>query len=416
MNILDRIKNEKNFHDIKNIFKGLKTSFAKNLSVLIVNLPCNGFGDIVFAMKFSNILRKWYGCDVNILTPQKDGFVSLGENPNNVYQLQGKSKSLQCRRLSKLTPNKKVPKADIIFVAPLQADFDPTISDIQKLLPYATKFNTFFLSEYNDSLRKKIDFHTGIGKNRYGLLFTDIKDSSPLPELKYPYAVVYIQSSFGNYRQCLYNFIKMVSLKYKKNNFELVLPNWVTQSMTRHIFKIVYPHFRKVFIKTKEDSVELEGNPNEKNTLYLRLDIFPLPNKKMVDLMSHSVKDILVTGDQSITDALSCCVDKNIFYQIAPWKKDFAKNLVKEMPNKWLSASKTACGGLESISYRSDYRQFKKDWDFRKRAKPYMDGIFYYTAEKKYGKNKKELSLYEDIARSSKTSISFRNKINSLLK
>ena len=205
-------------------------------------------------------------------------------------------------------------------------------------------------------------------------------------------------------------------MKYKKNNFELVLPNWVTHSMAKHIFKIVYPHFRKVFIKTKEDSVELEGNPNEKNTLYLRLDIFPLPNKKMVDLMSHSVKDILVTGDQSITDALSCCVDKNIFYQIAPWKKDFAKNLVNEMPNKWLSASKTACGGLESINYRSDYRQFKKDWDFRKRAKPYMDGIFYYTAEKKYGKNKKELSLYEDITRSSRTAKSFRDKINSLLK
>lgn len=397
-----------------NTFKGLHSPFSKNLSVLIVNLPCNGFGDIVFAMKFRNILKEWYGCKVNILTPQKDSFISLGEDKDNVYQLEGKTKSLQCRRLSNLTHSEKLPIADIIFVAPLQADFDPSLNDIQNLLPYANKLNTFFISEYNDSLRKKMDFHTGIGKNRYGLLFTDTGDSSPLPELKNPYCVVYIQPKIGNYKQCLYNFVKMVSLKYKKNNFELVLPTWISKPIAKEIFKLVSQHFKKIIVKSKDETTELDGNETEEKTAFLRFDIFPLPNKKMIDLMVHSVKDILVTGDQSMTDALSCCVDKNIFYQIAPWKKDFANNLAKEMPNHWLARSKTSCGTMESINYKSNYKKFKHTWDFRTRAKPDMDSIFYFIAEKKYGKDKKALSQYENIGLSSTTKKAFQKKLNSL--
>ena len=35
--------------------------------------------------------------------------------------------------------------------------------------------------------------------------------------------------------------------------------------------------------------------------------------------MKDSVEDILVTGDQSLTDVLSCCKsNKNVWYQIAP--------------------------------------------------------------------------------------------------
>ena len=272
-------------YDIKNIFKGKQTPFTKNLFVIIVNLPCNGFGDIIFAMKFSNILKEWYGCKVKIVTTQKNAFISLGEDPSNLYELQSKIKNTQCRRLNRLNIHgKKYIKADLIFVAPLQADFEPHIEDIKRLFPYSNRFNTFFLSEYNDNLGKKIDFHTGIGKNRYGLLFTDIKETSPLKELKYPYAVVYIQPHIGNYRMCLYNFIKLISMKYNKTNFEIILPNWVNKQIIKNILNITSLHFKTVVVQMHDEKVEFEGNGSN-NTLYIRLDIFPLPNKKMIDLM-----------------------------------------------------------------------------------------------------------------------------------
>ena len=62
---------------------------------------------------------------------------------------------------------------DVYFVAPVVTIFEPRMSDMRRLLPKATKFNTFFFSEYNDSLTKAFDFHTGIGNQRQGLLLTN---------------------------------------------------------------------------------------------------------------------------------------------------------------------------------------------------------------------------------------------------
>jgi hypothetical protein len=91
--------------------------------------------------------------------------------------------------------------------------------------------------------------------------------------------------------------------------------------------------------------------------------------------MENSVEDILVTGDQSITDALSCCSSKNIFYQIARWKRMFGKGLSKYMPNQYLKSYKTSCGTLKAVKYKSNYKKFVKEWDFRTLAKPKMDAI-----------------------------------------
>lgn len=404
--IREYIKNNK-VSDIWKLFVDKKSNDVNKLKVLIINAPCMGFGDIVFAMKFANILREWYNCDVMIATPQKKGFVSLGENPANIYDLSGKTKNDQCRRLAKLNISKDgkeipIPKADLLFVAPLQADFDPKLYDVKKLLPYANKFNTFFLSEYNDVLTKKIDFNTGVGGKRVGLLFTDIPPGPKPVQLTHPYCVIYVANVLARVKSCVYNFIGMVAKKYRNKDFEIVIPSWVDEfNMGDTISKILKKYFKKVIVVKKTEKIVVEGGKGQ-NTVYVRLDIFPLANKAMVDLMSHSVKDILLTGDQSITDALSCCVDKNIFYQIAPWKENFAKNLVKEMPNKWLAKKSNSCGTMRAINYKSNYVRFKKHWDFRRLAKPKMDGIFNYTAAKKYGDDSDFLQRFEELAIRSK--------------
>jgi hypothetical protein len=91
--------------------------------------------------------------------------------------------------------------------------------------------------------------------------------------------------------------------------------------------------------------------------------------------MQNSEEDILVTGDQSLTDILSCCPSKNIWYQIAEWKEDYAKELSALMPNHYYKSKKTSCGSLTGIALRSDYRDFVKKWDFRKLAKSKLNKI-----------------------------------------
>ena len=77
-----------------------------------------------------------------------------------------------------------------------------------------------------------------------------------------------------------------------------------------------------------------QGNNNNR-TLIFRGDILPKPRKEFISLIKYSVDDVLLTGDQSITDAFSCCQKKVIWYQIAPWKKNFAKQMAIHIPNKY---------------------------------------------------------------------------------
>ncbi len=385
MDIVQKILYKRKYYDLRKIFIGRKPENTAQLRVLILNAPCNGFGDIIFSVKFSNLLKEWYNCKVTILTPQKDAFVSLGADPNSIIELTSNVKTnTQCRRFKFLNMDKKPDEADLIFVAPLQSDYGPSILDVRSLLPYANRFNTFFVSEYNDSLNSGTDFHTGVGGTRDGLLLTDTNIGSRPSNITNPYCVVYVAKDIGRMKSCVYNFVKMVARRYSKSNFEIITPNWMEEvDMIKPLCRILSSYFGAIIIKRKNMPDEVIEFNNKKYNVYLRLDIFPLKNAKMIDLMYYSVKDILLTGDQSITDALSCCSDKNIFYQIAPWKKNFADNLVKELPNKWLKKTTESCGGLKAIRYKSNYKGFKKKWDFRSLAKPQMDTIFFYAVIRK---------------------------------
>ena len=79
-----------------------KLGDLSNLKILILNAPCNGFGDVVFGMKLRNYLHEWYNCDVKIASTKVDNFKSLGEKDENLYQLKG-GKSDQCRRFKNLS-------------------------------------------------------------------------------------------------------------------------------------------------------------------------------------------------------------------------------------------------------------------------------------------------------------------------
>ena len=146
-----KINSKKDAYDIlKDYYYETSMTIKKSarFSILILNTPCNGFGDVVFAMKLYNYLVKWYpNASVKIATPKVDNFLSLGQDPKVLYFLNA-GKLDQCRRFQYLKfqnlnrENIEVPIVDLILVAPLQADFKPNISDVKKIIPYANEINT----------------------------------------------------------------------------------------------------------------------------------------------------------------------------------------------------------------------------------------------------------------------------------
>lgn len=418
--ILDEITKIKETNEFKNIFwksfykRRVNNVSFKKIKILLLNAPCNGFGDVVFCMKISKYLEEWYDADVTIASTSSESFKQLGKI-DNVIQIGSKSKVDQCRRFKNLHFKSNLPVQDLIFVAPVQSDYDVSLQDVKYLLPYATKFNTFFFSEYNPDETEGFDFITGVGnKDNYGLLFTNTKKIKRINKLKNPYAVVYIAESVDDSIDCFCSFIEMICAKYnnKYKNFDIVIPTSISYFFEDFEYKIVskikkyYPNINYV---GKDKSFTLLQNKENNKVVTFRADILPVPYYDMVGLIQHSVKDILLTGDQSITDALSCCSEKNIFYQIAGWKEGFAKNLSKELPNKYLISTKTSCGTLKAIRYKSDYKQFIKKWDFRKLAKPKLDAIL--SAAKYKKDNKEMIKELEKIVLSSRNVQSLKSKI-----
>ena len=380
--ILENIVDSKSKKDLKNVIweAFYEIAFPENLpsiKIVILNAPCNGFGDLIFALKLSNFLKEWYNCEVTIVTTLEKGLLGLGADPKLVIGFTGKSKNLQCRRFSTLKMNRELPIQDLIIVAPLQIDFDPDLKDVKKIFPYANILNTFTFSEYNDSTRKKFDFNMGIGQERDGIFITNVIPGQINFSLQNPYVIVYVAQDLANVNKCVGSFVELVSAKYSKQGvkkIDIIVPPWFTD-IKKSLIKIVEKYYGKIvlILPDKSEKILAEGDTN--SILTFRADVLPVPNPVMLKLMTESLNDILVTGDQSISDALSCCPDKNIFYQIAPWKGDFGKNLEKLLPNPYFKSVKTSCGSIKAVRYKSHYRKFIKNWSFTNLGKPKLDAI-----------------------------------------
>ena len=346
---------------------------SQKLKILILCNPCHGFGDVIFAMKLMKYIVVFYKSKVKIATTTPDSFIKLGASKTYIIPLDTSS-SLQCRRFARLSSKKPIDAYDLYFVAPLPADNKISQRDISILIPSANKDNTIFFSEYNDNLKKGFDFNTGIGRGRDGIFITEIPRSVNSYKSLGKYAVAYLAESIDKSEQCFLNFLSMVSKKYELLKFTIVAPDWIADIKDNKLKKHLSKYYGRINIHTKSEELQIDVGSGH-GILNLKCDIFPVPNKDMLTLMKYSVDDILLTGDQSITDALSCCSNKNIFYQIAPWKANFAKNLANHLPNPYLSKKSTSCGTVKAVSYKSDYTKFIKTWDFRYRGKAKLDTV-----------------------------------------
>lgn len=362
--------------------KGLQYSSPKELLVYILTAPCYGFGDVVFSLKLGLLLQRWYGCTVVYVTTTPESYKKLGVDSGRVVRLRSKSENRDCRRFGSLHV-RNLRKGDLIFVAPVPTQYTCELSDVRRLLSWANSFNTYFFTEYNHPTEEGADFCMGVGKNKCGIfLEKGLVSATPVSGLGKNFAFGYIANNSPGYNRCVFSFLEMLIKKYGKkySDLEVVLPGW---------FEYIYKKFMvgmKPDIKKNLDRIELVTDGKVRISVYdggrgdmrltIRCDILPVSYEKMLWLMENSIEDILVTGDQSISDVLACCCKrKNVWYQIASWKEGFGESLMVEMPQKYYRSSKTSCGTVKGIGYKSAYGNFCKKWSFRERCKKKLDSV-----------------------------------------
>ena len=367
------------------------------VNVGLINVPCGGFGDIVCCKIFSNYLKEWYPkMKVTICTAAIDKFKSLKIPTKDLVKLKARvdyGEGGECEPFDNLKFTGKIPKYDIIIVVPL-IDQHFSIHKLQKLIPYANIYNSFSVSEYNGDYGPYA-FPIGVGKDQLGLLLTDMKIKKH-NFIDPPYTLAYTSGhdrglgGVTHANTCLLSFIEMISKKYKKHKkLQLIIPTWFCSDSENEISilnspqiktrynNIVKKNFNKSYLVLKNNTtINLFDDGKGNNTFILRGDILPKPREDFISLIKYSLPDVLLTGDQSVTDGLAYSnMNKRIWYQISPWKLDLAHNLSKSIPNKYLDNFRTSCGTLRGIHLNLNNQNIIKKNDFRIKGKKRMDSI-----------------------------------------
>ena len=362
--------------------EGNKLSGQKKFRIALINVPCGGFGDIIVCQTFYEYLKSWYPQhDIILCTTTPEKFKKLGIDTRGYKKIHVHGDS-ECELYNLLYFKQQPKKFDIMICIPI-INYQFNINQFKKFIPYANLFNTFTMSEYNGYI-PPYTFPIGVGPGQLGLFLTDQKVKKH-NLLKGPYALVYIQPSpdWGVHsRSCFLKYMEMISKKYHKRHplFQVVVQQWIIDSLLespnfKHDFKrALQPYYTNIYIQSvDEQGIFIDGVGG--NNLILRGDILPKPRPEFISLMKYSVEDILLTGDQSITDCFSACSNKRVWYQIAPWKTDFADNMSKCIPDKFIDNFRTTCGTLKGIQQKINYKPFLKEYDFRRLGKIRMDAV-----------------------------------------
>ena len=423
---LKYINESKKFEDIYEIpwkaylDDNLQKKHYEGLKIGFINIPCGGYGDVIQCKNVYDFFLKWYPkANIKICSTGIDKFRDLGIK-DKIIALKHKNDDGECKLFSQLTMDYKI-KFDLFLVIPIiNRSFD--LNDFKKLFSYATSWNTYTMSEYNDIDNGPYDFPVGIGKDYLGLFFNNFKYKKQ-KLIQNPYALIYIQpspewGSHSNY--CFLTFLEMLCKKYSTQHkyFEIVIPSWIEEKIVYdNIFKhnckkIIEKYYGSSILKIKEtDDLYKIFYKNDKSQLIIRGDILPQSRDIFVGLIKDSVKDILLTGNESIVDTLSNFPDKTIWYQIAPWKQDLAYNLFIETENNNYKTFKTSCGVIKGRNFKNDVENLIKNNDFRIKGKKRFDALLvgFYDIRKN-----KDIKIITDIIDHSRYLETLKKKIKNI--
>lgn len=372
--------------DFHELFTKGNLNGASKLRICIFCNPCGGNGDVVFAIKLYTYLKAWYRCSITIVTTRPKTFLKNHIIPDTRILcvkepglraddcLETKVLKIYDRQCKKQV---KVKPFDLFLVAPWVSEELFKYDSLKGLFPESNPFNTYIFSAYNQDANEFVqlfDFATGIGKSRVGLMLMDRKVKKPtklLRKISGPYVMSYISKSDIISKsapiECLKAFIKIMIKKYP-DGITIIVPKFIEKEL---VFVKSLTHFGvSITLVTEKKTHEFGSDDDPLFTL--RADILPVSMDLFHGLLKYSEPDMLLTGNQSVTDLLSIRDDVTLYYQLMPWESSFSKELKKLIKIPWLSSAKNSCGSTAKAS--PSYKQVKKH-DFRKLAKPKLDAI-----------------------------------------
>jgi hypothetical protein len=381
---IDNKNNLKCFIDTDfNKYNQLSTKYNYVLKIAVAVNALNGFGDIIFSIKFVKYLIKTFiNIEVIYIIDKLRGiqFVENLEEFDNVSILFCDVEIVKDKEDSPyiyIIKSDKEIDCNILFISPkTSGQFQFKFKNESDVLN-----NTYSLSEYNPfdkpTYKMGSSIETGIGTELAGLLLNNARNIPFMKSFKTPYYSVcyfYLDEinikkmtlspviKFGKYTieqaslqlfnidiQILFKDLdKQKEFLRSDKGILLILLKFSLcyQEYLREISKLSPLNNVSIFIKNENyevikkfiNSLSIE-NINFFNLSYIReeinklniIDLKPVRYNDFLKLLEYSLPVVFLTGDQSITDFIT--INKNfkysIFYQIFNWKKIMANNLTR---------------------------------------------------------------------------------------
>jgi hypothetical protein len=395
--IIERLKDVKEYNQVykipRSIYLGKRVSKEiSSLNVGFVVDSCFGFGDVIFTYKLFTYFKKWYNITPMIFTTKPKLFTQfVPKGQLKLLGVPGEPLEERCDyRIGSMVAYefeqgrrkryKSKKPFDCMFITPWVGNNNLVNHEaIKNIFPETSKFNTFVFSAYNrvkEGEKSLFDFEMGLGDDSLGLLYTKWGKECGKRPIKNPYIISYVADiEEVNGLKCFEKFIKTVVSKYHDihDKLEILVPESLTEdgrldSLLRYIER-EYSYDNIIISRSPKETKSAQRKRG--SYLLFRTDVKNVPYLKYLNYICNALPDILVTGNQSVSDILSCCPDFNIFYQIMPWEKNFAKELSKLTGVEDLGVVSKSCGHNEETSLKG----ISKSNDFEKKGKKYMDAV-----------------------------------------
>ena len=343
-----------------------------------------GYGDVIFTIKLYNLFKKWYGITPYIICPSPEKFILNGIPKSKVLKFYSDDPysdlyvDLKPLNITTINNSQFKYKFDAIFVTPVVSDYIENFSFFKALFPYITKDTLYRFSAY-DHTGQKYEIPMGLSSGRLGIFINKCKGRSKR-FIKNPYIMTHVSDTGFkepeyDYISCFSNFIKLMVKKYYKKYtvLDIIIPKFVTK----------HPRFKvlKKYIKKYYQDVKVIKKSNHKlleNGINFRCDLPFLTHYKYTQLYQHCLPDVLLTGNQSVSDVISCYRNFNIYYQTLPWEVKFAKNLGVLLDKPYLKKRQSACGeygNKKMLLLKTDSKIIQQKYNFEKKGKKLIDSI-----------------------------------------
>lgn len=328
----------------------------KKFRALLICTPLGGMGDVIFLKKFVTLLSEWFpNCILSLMADvQNYDFKDIFDWVH-VYDLRTKhgdyneSVSLD----NAYVHGEHVAANDVFFILPhlTMNDFEnwryPPEYHLQVLAPEAgvMSHNTFWIGEYNES---GVEIETGFGTECGVFLDVPPSDESSLPKVLegQSFVLAYVTPDIGDEPKTVRSILTFIMAAIEdKSELTVIMPNDAVRVVA------------KVLNRDYELGVS-EFTINTDQHVVLRGDVLPVPYTQMIQMMRQSDGYVMVTGDQSLSDVIGCCLGKkSIWYQWLPWKEEVFEAVVEDH-------SQYVTRGTAKV------KTFKpKDIDFREKGK-----------------------------------------------